>query len=121
MIQGKYELNGEIEEVHCGVKKNQKKVFKRNKKEYEKLADHIGLFPLIMIAPEDIELVTGGSEVRRKFIDGLISQFDKKYLYNLLEYQRALTQRNSLLKHFSDKNIFDESAIEIWDEQLNFF
>ncbi len=118
MIQGKYELNGETEDVYCGVKRNQKKVFKRNKKEYEKLADHIGLFPLIMIAPEDIELVSGGSEVRRKFIDGLISQFDKIYLNHLLEYQRALTQRNSLLKHFADKNMFDENALEIWDEQL---
>lgn len=118
MIQGKYERNGEIEEIYCGVKKSQKKIFKRNKKEYERLADHIGLFPLIMIAPEDIELVSGGSEVRRKFIDGLISQFDKVYLTHLLEYQRALTQRNSLLKHFADKNIFDEGALEIWDEQL---
>lgn len=118
MVQGKYLNNEQAEEIHCGVKRNQKKVFKRNKKEYDRLADHIGLFPLIMIAPEDIELIIGGSEERRKFIDGLISQFDKVYLNNLLEYQRALIQRNALLKHFAEKNIFDESAVEIWDEQL---
>lgn len=118
MVQGKYIINEQESEVYCGVKRNQKKVFKRNKKEYERLADHIGLFPLIMIAPEDIDIITGGSEERRKFIDGLISQFDKVYLNNLLEYQRALTQRNALLKHFVEKNIFDEGAIEIWDEQL---
>jgi DNA replication and repair protein RecF len=117
-ISGTYQKNGETENIFCGLKRNQKKVFKRNKKEYEKLASHIGLFPLIMIAPEDIELVAGGSELRRKFIDGLISQFDKLYLNNLLEYQRALSQRNILLKQFSDKNIYDEASLEIWDEQL---
>src|SRR6476661_7069643 len=69
LIQGQYELNDAEEEIYCGQKRNQKKQFKRNKKEYQRLADHIGLFPLVMISPNDISIVIEGSEERRKFID----------------------------------------------------
>ncbi|HKC68416.1 MAG TPA: AAA family ATPase, partial [Bacteroidia bacterium] len=77
MLQGLFDNGAELDEVYCGIKRTQKKVFKRNKKEYEKLSDHIGLFPLVMISPADTNLITGGSDQRRRFIDGIISQFDK--------------------------------------------
>jgi len=73
MIQGLFDNGLEIDEIYCGIKRAQKKVFKRNKKEYEKLSDHIGLFPLVMISPADTILITGGSNERRRFIDGIIS------------------------------------------------
>lgn len=118
VIQGQYQINAQSDEVYCGVKKGQKKVFKRNKKEYDRLADHIGLYPLVLIHPGDVELVTGGSEERRKFIDGVISQYNKEYLQRLLDYNRALQQRNILLKSFAEKRYFDEASLEIWDAQL---
>jgi DNA replication and repair protein RecF len=118
MIQGVYEKNGETEELHCGVKKNQKKQFKRNKKEYDRLSEHIGLYPLVMISPSDSELILGGSEDRRKFIDGIISQYDKIYLEKLLAYNHVLAQRNALLKNFSNTHTFDSVTLELWDDQL---
>ncbi len=118
VIQGQYQLNESREELYCGVKRGQKKVFKRNKKEYERLADHIGLFPLVLIYPGDVQLVAGGSEDRRKFLDGVISQYDKEYLQSLLDYNKALAQRNVLLKQFAEKRYFDEASLEIWDNQL---
>ena len=118
MLQGLFENGGETDEVYCGVKRSQKKVFKRNKKEYEKLSDHIGLFPLVMISPADTNLISGSSEQRRRFIDGIISQFDKLYLENLVQYNHILQQRNAVLKHFAITRSFDSIALEVWDEQL---
>jgi len=118
MLQGLFDNGVELDEVYCGIKRVQKKVFKRNKKEYEKLSDHIGLFPLVMISPADTNLITGGSDQRRRFIDGIISQFDKLYLDNLVQYNHILQQRNALLKHFSATRSFDSIGLEIWDEQL---
>jgi recF protein len=118
MLQGFYRENGTEEEIYCGIRRNQRKVFKRNKKEYERLSDHIGLVPLVMISPEDTELIQGGSEGRRKFVDLLISQYDKEYLNELIRYNRVLGQRNSLLKEslkFSEDSLFD-----ILDEQLSY-
>lgn len=118
VIQGTYNKNGETEEVYCGQKRNQKKVFKRNKKEYDRLSEHIGLFPLVMISPGDIELINGSSDGRRKFIDGIISQYDKVYLEKLIAYNQVLKQRNALLKQFYESRTFDSVTLEIWDEQL---
>ncbi len=118
LIQGHYRTANGKDELYCGVKRGQKKVFKRNKKEYGRLSDHIGLYPLVLIYPGDVQLIHGGSDERRKFVDGVISQYNKEYLYQLIDYNKALLQRNSLLKIFAEKRYFDETSLEIWDEQL---
>lgn len=104
--------------VQCIQKRNYRKRFLINKKEYERLADHIGNFPLVMISPYDRDLINDGSELRRKYIDSVISQFDKFYLDDLIQYNKALFQRNALLKSFDERNYFDASTLEIWDEQM---
>jgi len=117
-IQGVYELKGEKEDIYCGVVKNKKKVFRRNKKEYDRLADHIGLIPVVMISPFDSSLVLEGSEERRNFINSVISQYDHEYLHNLLRYNKALQQRNKLLKDFAVQGKIDKDVLSIYDEQL---
>jgi DNA replication and repair protein RecF len=104
--------------IQCIQKRNHRKKFLLNKKEYERLADHIGQFPVVMISPYDRDLINEGSEIRRKYIDSVISQFDKLYLDGLINYHKALFQRNALLKSFSDKHYFDIGELEIWDEQM---
>ena len=97
-LQGYYTENEGVEEIYCGIKRKQKKIFKRNKKEYERLSEHIGLLPLVMISPADSELIQGGSDERRKFVDMLICQYDKEYMRMLIHYNKALQQRNALLR-----------------------
>ena len=118
VIQGAYNRNSKKDQVYCGVKKGQRKKFKLNDNEYSKLSEHIGLFPLVIISPADYDLISLGSDERRKYIDSVISQFDKLYLDNLINYNKAVTQRNILLKKFAETNSFDKASIEIWDEQL---
>lgn len=118
MIQALYEIKGQEEEFYAGLKKNKKKQFKRNKKEYQRLSDHIGLIPLVMISPGDEGLITDGSEQRRRFIDGVISQLSRNYLMALLRYNRCLAQRNALIKHAGGSALAIESQLDVWDEQL---
>jgi DNA replication and repair protein RecF len=118
MINGLFELRGSEEEIQCGQKRNQKKQFKRNKKEYQRLADHIGLFPLVMISPADSELITEGSESRRRFIDSVIAQFDRDYLDQLITYNKLLSQRNALLKQMGYSPKADPASLEVWDERM---
>jgi DNA replication and repair protein RecF len=118
IIQSIWEKNHEDVEVYCGVKRGQKKVFKRNKVDYERLADHIGQFPTVMISPYDADLISEGSEVRRKWMDGIISQFDKVYLDVLIRYNALLEQRNALLKNIAKNGLIDSESLEVWDEQL---
>ncbi len=115
VIQGWYEVNDKHEEFFCSLRRKQKKQFKRNKKEYERLSDHIGVLPLVMIAPSDTELINGGSDERRRFMDQFLSQFDKEYLHSIIRYNKALQQRNALLK---TDGLIDETLIGLWDEQL---
>lgn len=115
MLQGKYNIHDSEEEIYCGMKRKQKKQFKRNKKEYERLADHIGLLPLVLVSPEDSVLISEGSDERRKFIDGVISQYDHIYLEHLLNYNNALQQRNALLKQ---EQMIDDELFEIWEEKM---
>ena len=116
MIQGIYLTDdGTPEEVYCGMKRKQKKQFKRNKKEYSRLSDHIGFIPLVMVSPSDSELIAGGSEERRRFMDVVISQYDKEYLDSLIKYNKALAQRNILLKAEHEP---DEELMNVWEEMM---
>ncbi|RZL35990.1 MAG: DNA replication and repair protein RecF [Pedobacter sp.] len=118
LIQGDFDRKEKNEKITCGLKRNQKKQFKRNKKEYDKLANHIGLFPLVMISPNDVGLILDGSEERRKFIDNVISQTDTKYLDELILYNRHLLNRNALLKQIAATRKMDVTLLEILDDQL---
>lgn len=105
------------DELSCAVRKGQRKVFTRNRKEYDRLADHVGRLPVVVITPYDGQLVLDGSEVRRRFLDGLIAQFDRAYLEALMRYNRALAHRNLLLKE-AWKGGLTPGMVEPWDEQL---
>ena len=117
MLQGVFQRNDEEDIVSCSLKRNQKKKFKRNKKEYSRLADHIGLFPLVMISPNDSIIITEGSEERRRFMDNVISQTDSHYLDLLISYNRVLQNRNGLLKQFKHRS-FDSDLLSVYDAQL---
>ena len=119
-IHGRFIRNGDkSDKVSCIQKYGERKQFKINDKQYDRLADHIGAFPLVMISPYDRDLINEGSEIRRKMIDSVISQFDRVYLDDLINYNKALQQRNSLLKQFYERRFFDAEMIDIWDEQLS--
>lgn len=116
VLQGFYQTdNEEPEEVYCGLKRKQKKQFKRNKKEYTRLSDHIGLIPLVMVSPSDSVLISGGSEERRKFMDVVISQFDREYLDALIRYNKAMLQRNTLLK---SEIAPEPELMNVWEEMM---
>jgi len=117
-IQGSYLVKDRIEDIYCGIKPRQKKQFKRNKKEYDRLSDHIGLLPLVLVSPDDSALISEGSDERRKFVDGVISQYNKSYLNQLLQYNNALKQRNALIKA---ETIVDDSLLDIWEDQMALF
>jgi DNA replication and repair protein RecF len=118
MIQGDFNHNDEISNIYCGLKKAEKKIFKKNKKVYTKLADHVGLFPVVMITPYDSNLILEGSDIRRKFLDAMIAQFDRNYLNLLIHYNKVVQQRNALLKQFAERGNFQESLLDIYDDQL---
>lgn len=118
VVQGVWSHEERETEIYCGVKSGAKKIFKKNKTEYEKLADHIGLFPSVIISPYDRDLIAEGSEVRRRWMDGIISQFDRDYLDQLVRYAKVLDQRNALLKHFYENGFFERESMEVWDAQL---
>ncbi|HET8854309.1 MAG TPA: DNA replication and repair protein RecF, partial [Salinimicrobium sp.] len=116
--EGEFEKKGRLENIIVSAKRGQKKVIKRNNKAYERLREHIGFLPTVMISPADRDLIIEGSETRRKFIDGVISQSDMLYLHALINYNRVLSQRNSLLKYFAANQSFDPETIDIYDQQL---
>jgi DNA replication and repair protein RecF len=120
LLQGEFMRDAKIEEIHCGLQRDKKKQFRRNKKEYERLSDHIGILPVVMVSPADIQLIVDGSDERRKYINGVISQYDRNYLDNTIKYNKVLSQRNRLLKDLKGQNsqpdlldIFDEQIIEL--------
>ena len=117
-IAGVWKYNKKKYSVHCTYKLGAKKTVKLNKKEYEKLSDHIGKFPVVFISPYDGDLINEGSELRRKWIDGIISQVDSSYLRSLQQYQKVLNQRNALLKNMHEHRLFDLESIEVWDVQM---
>ena len=102
----------------CVLRRGQAKQMRCNKKAYKTLMEHIGKVPLVMVSPADQSLITGGSEGRRKFVDGVIAQTDLTYLDHLIQYNKALEQRNRLLKQMWEDRLWEESMVSIWDEQL---
>jgi len=119
VIEGEFEKLGRDEKINCSLKRGQKKVIKRNGKVYDKIAEHIGLIPLVIISPADQDLIIEGSMTRRKFIDSVIGQTDKNYLQNLLDYKKTLAQRNALLKYFALNRTFDKNTLDIYNHQMN--
>lgn len=117
VVEGTF-LKEKPEHIVCSLKKGQKKTMKRNGKAYQKLSEHLGLIPLVIISPADQDLISEGSEIRRKFIDIVISQQDNVYLQDLINYQKIISQRNALLKHFSQTHSFDLDTLLIYNEQL---
>ncbi|MFY0604163.1 MAG: DNA replication and repair protein RecF [Flavobacteriaceae bacterium] len=118
VLDGDYVIDDRSEKIICSLKKGQKKILKRNGKAYEKFSDHIGQFPLVIISPADRDLVTEGSDTRRKFIDGAISMQDKAYLKDLVVYHKVVSQRNALLKYFAANRTFDALNLKVYDEQM---
>lgn len=119
VIEGNFEKDEREEKIVCSLKKGLKKTIKKNGKAYDKLSDHIGFLPLVIISPSDRDLITEGSDTRRKFMDGVISQSDKDYLQALIKYNKVLMQRNSLLKYFAANQTFDRTTLSVYNEQLN--
>ena len=119
VIDGSFVIEARTEQIVCSLKKNQKKNLKRNGKLYEKFSDHVGLIPLVIISPTDRDLIVEGSETRRKFMDTVISQSDRSYLQNLIQYQKLVQQRNALLKYFSLNHVFENDTLAIYNEQLD--
>jgi DNA replication and repair protein RecF len=117
-ITGEFERDTNPEHIVCAIRKGQRKIVKRNNKDYDRLSEHIGLIPSVIVTPYDIELIWEGSEERRKFIDSSISQYSRSYLDNLVAYNNALAQRNNLLKTFGQKGGYNPEFLEPWDYQL---
>ena len=101
--------------IYCGMKRGTKKHFKRNKKEYKRLSEHIGLIPIVVVSPSDTLLIEGGSEERRRLMDMVISQYDPQYIEALNRYNKALQQRNVMLKAEAEP---DPDVISLWEEQM---
>lgn len=117
-IESQVVLNNEPETAVCIFRENGKKEFKVNGSNYERFADHIGRYPCVIIAPDDIQIITGASEERRRFLDALICQIDPEYLTQLIQYNRLLQQRNSLLKSFAESHTKDLQLLDVLDAQL---
>lgn len=116
VLQGDYEReDGTPEEIYCGLKRGLKKQFRRSKKPYKRIAEHIGLIPVVMVSPNDQMLILGGSEERRRFMDMIISQCDLPYLESLMRYNKALQQRNTLLKQEEEP---DPDLLALWEEAM---
>lgn len=119
VVDGSFEKDDREEKIVCSLKRNNKKIIKRNGKTYERFADHIGLLPLVIISPADRDLIIEGSDTRRKFIDGVISQSDKNYLQQLINYNKLVSQRNALLKYFAANRTFNKDTLAVYNEQLH--
>ncbi|HET8753568.1 MAG TPA: DNA replication/repair protein RecF [Salinimicrobium sp.] len=118
VVEGIFEKNEREENIVVSARRGQKKIIKRNNKVYEKLSDHIGFIPTVIISPADRDLIIEGSETRRKFMDGVISQSDNPYLNKLIDYGKILAQRNSLLKYFAANRTFDGDTLSVYNLQL---
>ena len=118
VIRGAFHKEENREIIQCSLQAGQRKIIKHDKKPYEKIGEHIGRYPVVLIAPNDTDIIREGSETRRKFFDSILSQIDQQYLQWLMQYNHVLKQRNSLLKHFSESNSFDRDLLEPYNIQL---
>jgi len=118
VVNGDYLKHNQPEKIIISLKRGQKKIIKRNGKEYEKFSEHIGFLPLVIISPADRDLIIEGSDTRRKFIDSVISQSNKAYLIDLINYNKIVAQRNALLKYFALNHTFNADTLEIYNNQL---
>lgn len=117
-IEGHIGNDDEQKKLVCIYRSGARKEFSLNDIAYDKFSQHIGLYPAVMIAPDDVEMITGGSEGRRNFLDTLISQLDATYLQQLIVYNRVLAQRNSFLKDASEKGFLDHELLAVFNSQL---
>lgn len=120
-IEAEIESEEKNDIIKILLQKESKKIIKKNEKTYERIADHIGFLPSVMISPYDANLISDGGESRRKFLDAMISQTDSEYLFNLIQYQKTLQQRNALLKYFQKNRTFDLDSLEIYNEPITKF
>jgi DNA replication and repair protein RecF len=118
IVQGTFTRDEEEDNIYCAFQKQKQKLLKRNGKEYPKLSDHVGRYPVVMISPADSALVSEGSEDRRKFMNKIVSQYNTAYLDSVLKYSKALQQRNKQLKDFKTAGRFDSDMLLVWDAQL---
>ena len=119
LVKGEFRKGKSSDEITSSVQIGSKKVFKENTSEYQKLSEHIGKYPVVLIAPDDVILVREGSEERRKFFDGIISQLDRLYLENLIQYNQALKLRNALMKMYAERGLpIDWLMLESYDKIL---
>ncbi|RYD93128.1 MAG: DNA replication and repair protein RecF, partial [Sphingobacteriales bacterium] len=117
-VEGHFKLNGREEKAVCILRETGRKEFSVNDQAYSRFSQHIGRYPCVVIAPDDVQLIIGGSEERRKFLDTLLSQLDSAYLQHLIAYNKILQQRNSFLKNYGDGRSRDLSVLDVLDEQL---
>ncbi|HET9277303.1 MAG TPA: DNA replication and repair protein RecF [Flavitalea sp.] len=117
-IEGNFQLNNQSERIVCILRETGRKEFILNDDTYTKVSRHIGKFPCVIIAPDDVAIITEGGEQRRKFLDALLSQLDNTYLQNLIDYNKVLQQRNGYLKSIAEKRVQDKSLLEVYDQQL---
>jgi len=117
-LESSFSQGDDPQKLVCIHRGTGKKELLLNDVPYEKFSQHIGKFPVVMIAPDDVELITGASEDRRRFMDTVLSQMDVDYLAQLIRYNKILQQRNSLLKRFAEEGKTDMALLEILDEQL---
>jgi len=117
-LEGVFERNGRRETTVCVLRENGKKEFSVNGEPYDRFSAHIGRYPCVIIAPDDMEIITGGSEERRRFLDALLSQIDSGYLQHLINYNKLLVQRNSLLKQFLETGLRNLALLDVIDQQL---
>ncbi len=118
-IEGNFYVNEETSKLVCILRENNKKEFYANDEAYKKFSEHLGKYPCVMIAPDDVELISGSSEERRSFLDSILCQLDKNYLQQLIAYNKVLQQRNSFLKQAAESVSFDEALLEILNDQLS--
>lgn len=117
-IAGQFETNDDSKTATCILRETGKKEFLLNGETYDKFSKHIGKFPCVFIAPDDVQIITGGSEERRHFMDTILCQLDPQYLQQLSTYNKVLQQRNSYLKSLPEKRLLDQQLMEVYNQQL---